>query len=592
MAALPSGEMIEVSNSSYKLVSDDPTASLVSPNQFGGRTGSPSLKDSLKQEAHFGSPSSVQNAIYSDLSQFDSLPLADNLESIKCSVTRLRKIKEALDEPGVEFFALISKQDLKRNFEYFIKVLECVIQDERKIMSEDDVLSEVEPDSVPNEVRNWLSMTFTRSVTSMKKKVEEKVKFKSVAQAIRAGIMVDRMLRRMSSSLESNVPSPVSLVLKTLNEWDFEVFSMNECSEGQALRYLGFELMQKFQILSKFKIPNLVMQNFLEAVEIGYSKYKNPYHNLIHAADVLQTTYFLLNNAELMNWLTPMEIFAIFISAIIHDYEHTGTTNNFHMQTKSDMALVYNDRAILENHHVSSTFRLMTNSSYNILEELTREEYKEFRQLVIEMVLATDMSYHFTQLKTIKTMISLNEPIDKPKALSLLLHCADISHPGKKWDLHEQWTNKLVSEFFAQGDKEKELGLPFSPLCDRNNTPVAQSQIGFINFIVEPSFVVMGDMMEKIVEQILASAETKSDLSAKSEAGSDATDTPKSSLSEKMKNKQMDRPWVVNLSDNKLKWQSLAEVERQNAAQKAEEKQAQSNTSSEVQMEKNMDSNH
>ena len=61
-------------------------------------------------------------------------------------------------------------------------------------MSEDDVLSEVEPDSVPNEVRNWLSMTFTRSVTSMKKKVEEKVKFKSVAQAIRAGIMVDRYL--------------------------------------------------------------------------------------------------------------------------------------------------------------------------------------------------------------------------------------------------------------------------------------------------------------------------------------------------------------------------------------------------------------
>ncbi len=58
-------------------------------------------------------------------------------------------------------------------------------------MSEDDVLSEVEPDAVPNEVRNWLSMTFTRSVSSMKKK-DDKPKFKSVAQAIRAGIMVDR----------------------------------------------------------------------------------------------------------------------------------------------------------------------------------------------------------------------------------------------------------------------------------------------------------------------------------------------------------------------------------------------------------------
>jgi calcium/calmodulin-dependent 3',5'-cyclic nucleotide phosphodiesterase len=60
-------------------------------------------------------------------------------------------------------------------------------------MSDDDVLSEVEPNSVPNEVRNWLSMTFTSSVTNMKKKNDDKPKFKSVAQAIRAGIMVDRL---------------------------------------------------------------------------------------------------------------------------------------------------------------------------------------------------------------------------------------------------------------------------------------------------------------------------------------------------------------------------------------------------------------
>ncbi len=42
------------------------------------------------------------------------------------------------------------------------------------------------------------------------------------------------------------------------------------------------------------------MQNFLEAVEKGYSKYKNPYHNLVHAADVLQTLYNILNNAGLL----------------------------------------------------------------------------------------------------------------------------------------------------------------------------------------------------------------------------------------------------------------------------------------------------
>ncbi len=107
----------------------------------------------------------------------------------------------------------------------------------RRIESDDDVLSEIEPELVSSEVRNWLSMTFTRSVSSLKKK-EDKPKFKSVAHAIRAGIMVDRlvnfiifficlnslnfkycfnrMLRRMSSSLESNVPSVISKHLKVI----------------------------------------------------------------------------------------------------------------------------------------------------------------------------------------------------------------------------------------------------------------------------------------------------------------------------------------------------------------------------------------
>ena len=43
---------------------------------------------------------------------------------------------------------------------------------------------------------------------------------------------------------------------------------------------------------------------------------------------------------------------------------------------RSDVALIYNDRAVLENYHISTTFKLMTNDSYNILQELTREEYK------------------------------------------------------------------------------------------------------------------------------------------------------------------------------------------------------------------------
>ena len=71
---------------------------------------------------------------------------------------------------------------------------------------------------------------------------------------------------------------------------------------------------------------------------------------------------------------------------------------------------------------------------------------------------------------------------------------------------------QLLEEFFRQGDKERALGLPFSPLCDRNNTLVAESQIGFIEFIVEPSMQVCSDMLE-IVLGSLNSKETTEDPS-------------------------------------------------------------------------------
>ncbi|KAG9340610.1 hypothetical protein JZ751_021165 [Albula glossodonta] len=166
---------------------------------------------------------------------------------------------------------------------------------------------------------------------------------------------------------------------------------------------------------------------------------------------------------------------------------------------RSDFAMIYNDRSIQESHHVSATFRLLQDEQMNIFINLSREEWMELRALVIEMVLATDMSSHLLQVKGMRTCLQQQERVDKPKALSLLLHAADISHPTKPWALHSCWTKALMQEFFRQGDREAELGLPFSPLCDRKNTLVAESQIGFIDFIVDPTFTLLTDMAERIV---------------------------------------------------------------------------------------------
>jgi len=43
-----------------------------------------------------------------------------------------------------------------------------------------------------------------------------------------------------------------------------------------------------------------VLENFLNKLELGYSKFANPYHNLLHGADVAQTTNVICAQSGLL----------------------------------------------------------------------------------------------------------------------------------------------------------------------------------------------------------------------------------------------------------------------------------------------------
>ncbi|XP_058874734.1 dual specificity calcium/calmodulin-dependent 3',5'-cyclic nucleotide phosphodiesterase 1A-like isoform X2 [Acipenser ruthenus] len=432
----------------------------------------------------------------------DELPSVDSADAMEKTAIRLRCLVKQLERGEA------SVVDLKKNLEYAASVLESVyIEETRRLVDAEDELSDIQSDSVPSEVRDWLASTFTRQMGLMLKRTEEKPRFRSIVHAVQAGIFVERMYRRTSNMVGLSYPPSVIAVLKNVDKWSFDVFALNDASGEHALKFIFYELLTRYDLINRFKIPISALVSFVEALEVGYSKHKNPYHNLMHAADVTQTVHYLLLKTGMVHWLTELEILAMIFAAAVHDYEHTGTTNNFHIQTRSDSAILYNDRAVLENHHVSAAYRLLQDDEeMNIFYNLSKDDWRELRALVVEMVLATDMSCHFQQIKAMKNSLQQPEGIDKPKALSLLLHTADISHPAKNWDLHHRWTMSLLEEFFRQGDKEAELGLPFSPLCDRKSTMVAQSQIGFIDFIVEPTFTVLTDMTEKAVTPLIDEA--------------------------------------------------------------------------------------
>ncbi|XP_038645164.1 calcium/calmodulin-dependent 3',5'-cyclic nucleotide phosphodiesterase 1A isoform X2 [Scyliorhinus canicula] len=423
------------------------------------------------------------------------------LQKYKSTSHRLRCLVKQLEKGEVNV------TDLKKNIEYAASVLEAVYIDEtRRLLDTEDELSDIQSDSVPSEVRDWLASTFTRKMGVMRRRPAEKPRFRSIVHAVQAGIFVERMYRRTSNMIGLTYPSAVISALKDVDKWSFNVFALNDASGEHALKFMVHELFTRYDLISRFRIPVSSLMSFVEALEVGYNKYKNPYHNLIHAADVAQTVHYLMLHTGIMHWFTELEILAMLFAAAIHDYEHTGTTNNFHIQTRSGVAILYNDRSVLENYHVSAAYRLMQEEEMNIMCNLSKDDWRELRSLVIEMVLSTDMSCHFQQIKTMKNMLQQPEGTDKAKVMSLMLHAADISHPAKTWKQHYRWTMTLMEEFFRQGDSEADLGLPFSPLCDRKSTMVAQSQIGFIDFIVEPTFSVLTDIAEKIITPLIEEA--------------------------------------------------------------------------------------
>ena len=63
------------------------------------------------------------------------------------------------------------------------------------------------------------------------------------------------------------------------------------------------------------------------------------------------------------------------------------------------------------------------------------------------------------------------------QVLQNMVHCADLSNPTKPLELYRQWCERIMEEFFQQGDKERAGGMDISPMCDRYNATVEKSQV-------------------------------------------------------------------------------------------------------------------
>ena len=146
------------------------------------------------------------------------------------------------------------------------------------------------------------------------------------------------------------------------------------------------------------------------------------------------------------------------------------------------MATRYNDLCVLEHYHCASIYELMAQSEYNIFAGFSPDAHKLVREMIVSMVLATDMAVHFDWIgkfknKMVGNGIDFENKQDRKLLLNLAMKCADINNPSKKLEYCKKWTEMIMNEFFNQGDEEKRLGLKVSMFMDRDTTDIPKCQV-------------------------------------------------------------------------------------------------------------------
>ncbi|XP_070597578.1 3',5'-cyclic-AMP phosphodiesterase 4A isoform X1 [Erythrolamprus reginae] len=382
-----------------------------------------------------------------------------------------------------------------------------------------------------NQVSEYISNTFLDKQNDVEiPSPTQKDREKKKRQQPMCQISGVKKLTHSSSLTNSSIPrfgvktdqeELLSKELEYLNKWGLNIFRVSDYSNNRSLSCIMYTIFQERELLKTFKIPVDTLVTYIMTLEDHYHA-DVAYHNSLHAADVTQSTHVLLSTPALDAVFTDLEILAAIFAAAIHDVDHPGVSNQFLINTNSELALMYNDESVLENHHLAVGFKLLQEENCDIFQNLSKRQRQTLRKMVIDMVLATDMSKHMSLLADLKTMVEtkkvtssgvllLDNYTDRIQVLRNMVHCADLSNPTKPLELYRQWTDRIMEEFFRQGDKERERGMEISPMCDKHTASVEKSQVGFIDYIVHPLWETWADLVHPDAQDILDTLEDNRD---------------------------------------------------------------------------------
>jgi cAMP-specific phosphodiesterase 4 len=145
-----------------------------------------------------------------------------------------------------------------------------------------------------------------------------------------------------------------------------------------------------------------------------------------------------------------------------------------------------------------------------LLNHFTADMYQSICHTMRTLILATDMLRQPYYLSRVNELIRRGSDCARPAnrdeklfIMQLMIKCADISNPCRPWRLSQEWSYRASTEFFAQGDHERRLGLPVTAFCDRLTTSIPKIQSGFMEYLARPLFVAWNSYAHSPLTQLM-----------------------------------------------------------------------------------------
>lgn len=275
-------------------------------------------------------------------------------------------------------------------------------------------------------------------------------------------------------------------------------------------------MLEHFNLLQRFEISSKTAMHFVRDVAVNMND--NRYHNWQHAFSVAHYSFLMLYKTRASEFLRRVDILAILVAAVCHDLNHPGTNNDFEIKSRSLHAVTYSDISVLEAFHASRCFQIMwthdgdgrhPGEDANIFANIPLELQTDARKMVIDCILATDMSHHFSMVEKMKDLgrapdFDQEDKGDRAFIGKMLVHAADISNPViPDFEVVKDWAERITDEFISIYKKEVEHNLPCTEMFRKaaeNADALPGSQVGFITYVVGPMWIALADIFVELEE--------------------------------------------------------------------------------------------